>query len=223
MHAGRRRPWRPGAGPALGAVLAAGLLADELRLRARLADRDREVAALRRELAALLRRSADLADQLRAEARTDPLTGLPNRRHWNEHLLHELDRARRTGTSGTGGSVAVAVVDLDRFKLVNDTRGHAAGDALLREVADRFVRAVRAVDIVARVGGEEFAVALPDVALPDAVAIVERLRTSLSGGVSCSAGLAVWDGQESAEALERRADVALYRAKAGGRDRLVVA
>jgi len=200
------------------ACLGAGLVVDALRLRSRLAARDREVAALRRELAAQLRRSADLADMLRAEARTDALTGLPNRRHWNEQLLHELDRARRAGTT-----VAVAVVDLDRFKLVNDTRGHAAGDALLREVAGRFVRAVRTVDLVSRVGGEEFAVALPDVALPDAVAIVERLRTSITGDVTCSAGLAVWDGEESAEALQTRADDALYRAKTAGRDRLVVA
>ena len=214
----RSRRWHDGAGRVLAAVLAAGLLADDLRLRARLAHRDREVAALRRDLAALLRRSDDLADRLRAEARTDALTGLANRRHWNEQLLHELDRARRAGTT-----VAIAVVDLDRFKLVNDTRGHAAGDALLRDVADRFVSAVRTVDVVARVGGEEFAVALPDVAVADAVTIVERLRTSLSRGVTCSAGLAVWDGQESAETLQRRADAALYRAKAAGRDRLVVA
>ena len=209
-----------------GVVLLAGL-----RLRARLAERDRELSALRRAQAALrhehaalrhehdalLQRSAALTELLRAEARTDALTGLANRRHWNEQLLHELSRAGRAQSS-----VAVAVVDLDRFKLVNDTLGHAAGDELLRDVAARFLRAVRTVDLVARVGGEEFAVALPDVSRSDAVTIVERLRTSLAEGVTCSAGLALWDGQESAEALQRRADAALYRAKEAGRDRLVV-
>ena len=214
---GRRRPWRAPPVRGLVALLAGALVVDVLRLRARLAERDHEVTALRREHAALRRRGADLADRLRAEARTDALTGLANRRHWNEQLLHELDRARRAGTTA-----AVAVVDLDRFKQVNDTRGHAAGDALLRDVAGRFLRAVRTVDVVARVGGEEFAVALPDVALPHAIAIVERLRTSLVEGVTCSAGLALWNGEESAEALQRRADAALYRAKEAGRDRLVV-
>lgn len=204
-------------GPLAGGLLAA-LVFDGARLRLRLADRDREVATLRKELAGLLRQSAELADRLRVEARTDPLTGLANRRQWNEQLVHELDRARRTDAR-----VAIAVVDLDRFKLVNDTRGHAAGDAVLRDVGARFAGAVRTVDVVARVGGEEFAVALPDVALQDAVTIVERLRTSLTDDVTCSAGLAVWDGEESAETLQRRADMALYQAKAAGRNRLVVA
>ena len=213
----RERPGSAGRVRGLVVLGGAALVLEVVRLRLCLGARDREIAALRQDLAGLLRRSASLADRLRAEARTDALTGLANHRHWNEQLLHELDRARRTGTR-----VAVAVVDLDRFKLVNDTRGHAAGDALLRDVADRFQRAVRTVDIVARVGGEEFAVALPDVSSADAQVIVERLRTSLAPGVTCSAGLALWDGQESAESLQRRADGALYRAKAGGRDRLVV-
>jgi diguanylate cyclase (GGDEF)-like protein len=82
---------------------------------------------------------------------------------------------------------------------------------------------VAVVDLVARVGGEEFAIALPDVTQDEAVVIVERLRTSLVGGTTGSAGLAVWDGVESAEQLQSRADRALYRAKAQGRDRLVVA
>lgn len=196
----------------------AALLLDDARTHRRLARRDSELRAIRQELAALRRHGEDLADQLRTEARTDPLTGLGNLRQWRERLVHELDRGRRTGTG-----VAVAVVDLDRFKAVNDTLGHAAGDELLRDVAARFGQSVRNVDLVARVGGEEFSVALPDVTLADAVRIVERLRTSVAPTVTCSAGLAMWDGQESSELLQYRADAALYRAKAGGRDRLVVA
>ena len=188
------------------------------RSRRRIARGEGQLRALRDELAAERAGGRDLVARLREEARTDPLTGLANLRQWREQLERELDRARRSHTR-----VAVAVVDLDRFKAVNDRLGHAAGDALLREVAERFLAAVRTVDLVARVGGEEFAVALPDVSQEEAVLIVERLRTSLVGGTTGSAGLAVWDGVESAEQLQSRADRALYRAKAQGRDRLVVA
>ena len=215
-HAGPLRPRRARpacAGPALLCGAIGGALAWQVRTRVR----DARVLALEDELAALRHEGDALAAELRAEARTDPLTRLANVRQWQEQLALELERARRAGTT-----VALALVDLDRFKQVNDSRGHAAGDALLREVAAGFAQAVRSVDLVARVGGEEFAVALPDASTDDAVAIVERLRTSLAGAETCSAGLAVWDGVESAEALQDRADSALYRAKAQGRDRLVV-
>jgi diguanylate cyclase (GGDEF)-like protein len=215
-HAGPLRPRRARAacaGPALLCGAIGGALAWQVRTRLR----DARVLALEDELAVLRHEGDALAAELRAEARTDPLTRLANVRQWQEQLALELERARRAGTT-----VALALVDLDRFKQVNDSRGHAAGDALLREVAAGFAQAVRSVDLVARVGGEEFAVALPDASTDDAVAIVERLRTSLAGAETCSAGLAVWDGVESAEALQDRADSALYRAKAQGRDRLVV-
>ena len=194
------------------------LLLAWLRAWRRATDGERDVQRLQADLVAVKRRSALLTADLRAEARTDPLTGVANLRQWSERLGRELERARRGGTT-----VAVALVDLDRFKLVNDTQGHSAGDALLREVAAGFAQAVRTVDLVARIGGEEFAVALPDASPEDAVAIVERLRTSLAAGVTCSAGLAIWDGEETPHELQDRADAALYRAKAEGRDRLVVA
>ena len=212
---GRRRSTAAWAA-ATGAALAVSLVC-LARARRRAAQSEGVLRTLRDELAAERAGSRDLVARLRAEARTDPLTGLANLRQWREQLERELERARRSGTT-----VAVAVVDLDRFKAVNDRFGHATGDALLRDVAARFGASVRTVDLVARIGGEEFAVALPDVSQDDAVVIVERLRTSLAEGHTGSAGLAVWDGAESAEQLQSRADRALYRAKAQGRDRLVV-
>ncbi len=212
---------------AQGAALTAGLrralasLAAAVRDplgRHRLAQREAEVTRLQAELEVLRSRSEELAQTLREEARTDPLTGLGNRRRWEEQVEIELERARRLGSG-----LAVALVDLDRFKEVNDTRGHAAGDRLLRDVAEAFAGAVRSIDLVARIGGEEFAVALPTSSLEDAVHIVERLRTSVPSGITCSAGLALWTGSEDAGELLARADGALYRAKTTGRDRLTVA
>jgi diguanylate cyclase (GGDEF)-like protein len=215
-HDGRRRSAAAWAA-ATGAALAVSLVC-LARARRGAAQSEGVLRTLRDELEAERAGSRDLVTRLRAEARTDPLTGLANLRQWREQLERELERARRSGTT-----VAVAVVDLDRFKAVNDGFGHATGDALLRDVAARFAASVRTVDLVARIGGEEFAVALPDVSEDDAVVIVERLRTSLAAGHTGSAGLAVWDGTESAEQLQSRADRALYRAKEQGRDRLVVA
>ncbi len=183
-----------------------------------LARREAEVAQLHAELDQLRLHSEELARRLRAEARTDPLTGLGNRRQWDEQLELELERARRAGSG-----LAVALVDLDRFKAVNDTLGHAAGDRLLREVAEAFAGAVRSIDLVTRVGGEEFAVALPTSSLELAAQIVERLRTSVPSGITASAGLALWHGYEDAATLVQRADTALYDAKSAGRDRLTVA
>ena len=180
--------------------------------------REAEVSRLRAELEELRERSEELAQRLRAEARTDPLTGLGNRRHWDEQLEIELERARRAGSG-----LAVALVDVDRFKTINDTLGHPAGDRVLREVAEAFAGAVRSIDLVTRIGGEEFAVALPTSSLDTAVAIIERLRTSVPPGITCSAGLALWHGYEDAATLVRRADTALYDAKSAGRDRLTVA
>jgi diguanylate cyclase (GGDEF)-like protein len=183
----------------------------------RLLRREREVVRLEGELAELRQRSQELVDRLRVEARTDPLTGLGNRRRWQEQLPVEVERARRSGAG-----LAVALADLDHFKQLNDTTGHRAGDDLLRAVANLFAKQLRAVDLVARIGGDEFALALPDTSAQTAGEALERLRISFPPGASCSIGLALWDGRESADDLLQRADKALYRAKASGRNRLVV-
>ena len=154
----------------------------------------------------------------RAMARTDQLTGLPNRRAWDEELRRELERSKRSGHL-----VTVALLDLDRFKAFNDEHGHPAGDRLLREAADAWRLAIRITDVVARVGGEEFAVLLPHCPPDMAGDLVDRLRSVIPQSQSCSAGIAVWDGSETAEQLMERADAALYEAKEAGRDRMVMA
>jgi diguanylate cyclase (GGDEF)-like protein len=151
-------------------------------------------------------------------ARTDPLTGLLNRRAWRDLLDAELARSARNATS-----VCVAMLDLDHFKRFNDDHGHVAGDAFLQQLAAEWQAAVRPSDTVARYGGEEFALLLPDCTLPAAVEVIERLRACVPLEERCSAGVACWDGEETPLALITRADGLLYEAKDAGRDRLVVA
>jgi diguanylate cyclase (GGDEF)-like protein len=156
--------------------------------------------------------------RLERVARTDDLTGLPNRRFWDEQLKRELARAGRRGTP-----LAVAMLDLDHFKLYNDRHGHQAGDRFLKEAAAAWEGMIRDSDIIARYGGEEFAVGFPDTGLDTARELVERLRSATPEGERCSAGVAVFDGEEGADELVARADAALYEAKRGGRDRAVEA
>jgi two-component system, cell cycle response regulator len=174
---------------------------------------------------------ASLEDGLK-QAMTDPLTGLHNRRYALPHLSRIARRAHDTGRD-----FAVMVLDLDRFKTVNDTWGHAAGDAVLVEVAARFRSNLRAIDLVARIGGEEFLVALPDIAIEAAKATAERLRrvieerpVRLSGGqdvaITMSIGLAIARGADFTEAevdgLVQCADRALMGAKSDGRNQVSV-
>jgi diguanylate cyclase (GGDEF)-like protein len=154
-----------------------------------------------------------LLRRLERTAATDALTGLPNRRSWEADLPALIASARRTGAP-----LSIAVADLDHFKVYNDTFGHQAGDDLLRRFAAVCTEVLREPDVVARWGGEEFVIALP--ACPEAHAqrVLDRLRAAVPEGQTCSIGLAVWDGVESPDALLARADAALYRAKALGRD-----
>jgi diguanylate cyclase (GGDEF)-like protein len=162
-----------------------------------------------------LRHRIGLLDSL---ARTDPLTLIPNRRAWDEELPREVARARRDGSG-----LCVAILDLDHFKAFNDMRGHQEGDLLLSRVASAWRDEVRASDFIARYGGEEFAVILRGCSLQDALPIVERVRLVMTDGQTCSVGVARWDGVEQADTLVRRADEALFEAKAAGRDRVKIA
>ncbi len=168
--------------------------------------------------AAMAIERARLMDHLESAAKTDELTGLPNRRGWDDEITRELARARRSGEP-----LCVAVLDLDHFKRVNDILGHPAGDRLLKESAAAWRSAIRLTDVLARHGGEEFALALPACGVEDAIRLVERLRSSTPAGQTVSAGIAQWDGLESAIAIYARADAALYEAKRAGRDRVTLA
>jgi diguanylate cyclase (GGDEF)-like protein/PAS domain S-box-containing protein len=160
----------------------------------------------------------ELLLRVEAMARTDALTGLPNRRAWDEELRRELARAGRQGHP-----LAVVMLDLDRFKAFNDEHGHQAGDGVLAELGRAWRTVVRVSDFVARYGGEEFAALLPACPPDAAIAAIERLRVVIPAAQTSSAGVAYWDGHESAEALTGRADLALYQAKRAGRDRVVTA
>ncbi|HWO47070.1 MAG TPA: GGDEF domain-containing protein, partial [Solirubrobacterales bacterium] len=116
-----------------------------------------------------------------------------------------------------------AILDIDHFKTYNDTHGHLAGDEVLRACAKAWDSTLRGEDTIARFGGEEFLVMLPDTDPDTAAEIVERLRLRTPMGQTCSAGLACWDGVESVDEVLRRADDALYLAKASGRNQLAQA
>jgi diguanylate cyclase (GGDEF)-like protein len=196
------------------AVLVLGWAKPVKRLSPRIESGMRMLAA---EAAIALDRARLLA-QLQETARTDDLTGLPNRRAWDEELPRELSRAARDSRP-----VCVAMLDLDRFKRFNDHKGHQAGDRLLKQAAAAWASQLRSSDMLARYGGEEFSLLLPGCSLEGAQALVQRLRTSMPDGETVSAGIACWDENESAEDFVGRADSALYAAKRSGRDRFVTA
>lgn len=166
------------------------------------------------------------AQEARHRAEHDVLTGVPNRAGLAQQVAAVLARTPRTGSD-----VAVAFCDVDNLKVVNDSLGHAAGDALLRTLADRLLGAVRSGDVVARVGGDEFAVVLDAVAGRDgALAAAEKLRAAVRGAIvvdgitvepTVSVGVTLLTTSDTLEQSLRRADGAMYAAKAAGRDRVM--
>lgn len=156
------------------------------------------------------------------EARTDALTGLPNRRGLDEQLHAALRQ------QPLGAPLSVIVFDLDHFKRVNDTCGHATGDAVLASAARELKRVLRDGDVFGRWGGEEFLVVLPGAPRTAAVAVAERLRWHLrthvlagARAVTASFGVAAWRAEDTLGTLLARADARMYRAKSLGRDRTV--
>jgi two-component system cell cycle response regulator len=157
----------------------------------------------------------------------DPLTGLHNRRYMEGHLKTLIGEASRTGRA-----LSILVADIDHFKQVNDTYGHAAGDAVLKEFSARFRRYTRGIDLACRLGGEEFLIIMPDTDMSLASQVGERIRASIASEpfqidpdckirVTASVGLATLGiGSDTAEAVFKRADNALYAAKRRGRNRV---
>jgi diguanylate cyclase (GGDEF)-like protein len=195
---------------------------DELRARMHVAMR---VAALQQHLAQRVTELRRAHDRLEEMASTDALTRLVSRRWWFDMAATEFTRWRRYGSA-----LSVLIVDLDHFKGVNDRFGHEAGDSVLKAFAELLLRECRQSDVIGRIGGEEFALALPETTLADAQTVAARVTDgcralALPVGddvikFSCSIGIAdVRDDDADIDALLRRADAALYRAKREGRDR----
>ena len=214
-HEARRRGHTAGADE----YLALPLLTDELELRL--------LAHLRvrgqfERLAAQNRYLAELAE-------TDPLTGLPNRRRFDGVLAGEHERSRRYRRP-----LALLTIDVDHFKEINDTRGHATGDEVLRLVAGAITRGLRTSDHPARIGGEEFLILVPEASPSGALALGERVRRRVEElalavdghqyRVTVSIGVAWWDGARPVDRdeLVAQSDRALYSAKRDGRNRVVL-
>jgi two-component system cell cycle response regulator len=161
-----------------------------------------------------------------AMAVTDGLTGLYNRRYMESHLASLLSQAR------PDRPLSLMIIDIDHFKPINDTHGHAVGDEVLREFAGRIGRSIRGIDLAARYGGEEFVVIMPDTQLSAAASVAERLRLAIAeetfristhaAGLRVTASIGVAGPGGGADAMLKRADEALYEAKRSGRNRVVL-
>lgn len=171
-----------------------------------------------------IRKQQEKVDALSAESRTDILTGLANRRSFDEELGRRFDQWRRHKVP-----VSLLLVDIDRFKKINDTYGHQVGDAALKWVATTLIGALRQMDVAARYGGEEFGIILPGIKLSDAANVAERLRATVAERqfregehafqITVSIGVAMTTEGETPESIIKRADEALYKAKHQGRNR----
>ncbi len=186
---------------------------------------------MRTRIAELERETTDLHSRLDSEkqvARIDPLTGIANRKSFEERFVHEIAQTPRTELA-----VVMLLWDLDNFKVINDSYGHRAGDRVLQSVAACFMAAVRGNDFVARIGGEEFVMLLSDTRITEAMLIANQVRSAVEAlrfhfrgtpvRVTMSCGLTELKDQDLAEAAFDRADSALYRAKHGGKNLCVAA
>ncbi len=187
-----------------------------------------EANKINQELADEMRKRVKLEEKLKELAATDPLTGLYNRRQYEMLFRHEMDRSRRSHSP-----LSVGILDLDDFKVVNDTYGHSAGDAVLRLVAEVCRRNLRAVDIVGRLGGEEFIILMPDCDIDQANILGNRLLQKIESAVTDTGSASIkvtatigitqlFPDDKGIEGIISRADEALYRGKNAGRNRVEI-
>ena len=196
-----------------------------LRLEERAVERTTELEQANREKESLISALGERSRTLERESQEDPLTGIANRRFFSQRLAAEIDVARVVGQPLT-----LAVADLDHFKVINDQLGHAVGDEVLRRIADLMRRLCRQSDLVARIGGEEFALILPGMSRESSIAFCENLRHTVETHdwravhpllrVTLSIGLYQWSGAGDVAELLQAADTQLYRAKNEGRNRV---
>ncbi|ROM80323.1 hypothetical protein BK654_05385 [Pseudomonas brassicacearum] len=194
--------------------------------------REQEVSARLKSLAervALMEQDAqvvrDNLEEQRQKALVDPLTGLPNRAAWSERLEHEVTQWQQHGNS-----LLLAMLDLDHFKRINDNYGHLAGDRVLKLIASVLRRRLRGGDFIARFGGEEFVLLVPNTPLAAGVKLAEALRAAIEVcpfhfkgepvTVTVSIGMTAFKPGERSDLVIKRADLALYRAKNAGRNRV---
>ncbi|MGL5998348.1 MAG: diguanylate cyclase [Pseudomonas proteolytica] len=197
--------------------------------------REHEVAArlqgLAERVASMEQEAQGYRDHLevqRQKALIDPLTGLPNRAAWSERLEYEVNTWHQQGNN-----LSLAMLDLDHFKRINDSYGHLAGDKVLKIIANVLNKRLRPTDFIARFGGEEFVLLMPDSALGDALELGERLRAAIEAcpfhfkgervTITMSIGMAQFQPGERSDLALKRADEALYRAKAAGRNQVQAA
>jgi diguanylate cyclase (GGDEF)-like protein/PAS domain S-box-containing protein len=201
------------------------ILADKAELERQVHERTAELERSNLEQREMLDRLEAARAQLEKLSREDALTGIANRREFDLRLALEHERSVRHGRP-----LALAMLDLDRFKNVNDLFGHAIGDQVLRQVAAVLCRQCRTIDLPARYGGEEFVVALPDTGLLEAQALCERIRIAIQQhdwstiqpglALTVSIGVAVRTPADTPQQLVEHADQAMYRAKDAGRNRV---
>jgi diguanylate cyclase len=197
----------------------------------RMAEYDGRTEHMRERIADLEREALELHSKLDMEkngARLDPLTGIANRKSFDERFAREITRR----TQGDDASVLL-LWDIDNFKVINDSYGHRAGDRVLQSVAACFTAALRASDFVARIGGEEFAVLLGGLKIAEAEKIANQVRTAVEGlrfhfrtapvRITVSCGITELHQDEAPETVFERADSALYRAKHAGKNLCVAA
>ena len=176
-----------------------------------LTSREREIVAIAADEAAVALQRLSALRRLEDAALTDALTDVPNRRAFDRQLPVEIARARREQKP-----LALAMMDINEFKALNDREGHDAGDRLLRSATEAWAGVLRTTDVLARFGGDEFAILLPDCDADSAGIVAARLRAAIPHSPGCGVGIAVWDGTEDGESLMARADEALYEDKAAG-------
>ncbi|HEU0224862.1 MAG TPA: diguanylate cyclase [Steroidobacteraceae bacterium] len=196
-----------------------------LRLEERVAQRTAELEKAGREKERLIAALREHSSELERESREDALTGISNRRHFMQRLATEFEVAL-----AVGHPLTVAIADLDRFKIVNDRLGHTVGDEALKRSAVLMREHCRDTDVIARIGGEEFAMILPGMPLQAAIEFCDRIRSAIEAHdwravhpqlrVTISIGVWQWDGRADSTALIEAADAQLYRAKREGRNRV---
>lgn len=180
------------------------------------------------EMEAEVKESRLAIEEQKRKATHDPLTGLPNRDAYQARLEEELVRRHRYG-----GNLSLVVCDVDHFKNINDNYGHLAGDRVLKLISRTLRKNLRDIDFIARFGGEEFVILMPETQASDACSAAEKLRTSIEQSpfnfrkervpVTMSFGISEFKALESPDVVFERADKALYQAKDGGRNRCQLA